>query len=152
MKYIVQAALIFLSVISLSTMTVDACTCSAPSPRHAFRGAAVVFIGEVLETGLNSDKEPHEKGYVSQIKFKIEKLWKGSYESEISVLSDYWLGACPGFNFEVGKKYLVYAYRKKNVLITHSTCAPSLPIAKASENIRNLNRFWFRFSARAIPY
>ena len=84
MKYVVQAILIF-SVISSGTVTVDACTCSAPSPRQAFRDAAVVFIGQVLETGLNPDNEFREKGYVSQIKFKIEKSWKGSDRSEIIV-------------------------------------------------------------------
>src|SRR5690349_3409153 len=98
MKYIVQAILIF-SVISSSTTTGDACTCSAPSPRRSFRDAAVVFIGHVLETGLNPDMEFRERGYVSQIKFKIERSWKGPDQPEITVLSDYWLGACPGFNF-----------------------------------------------------
>ena len=151
MKHVVQAILIF-SVVSSGTVTVDACTCIAPSARHAFRDAAVVFVGQVLETGPNPANEFREKGYVSQIKFKIEKTWKGTHRSEITVFSDYWLGACPGFNFAAGEKYLVYAYREKNILITWSECAPSLPVAKASENIKNLRRFWYRFFARANPF
>ena len=150
MKYVVHAFLIF-SVLSLDTVTVDACTCSAASPRRAFRDAAVVFIGQVLDAG-RPDNEFREKGYDSQIKFKIEESWKGSDRSEIIVFSDYWLGACPGFNFEPGEKYLVYAYREKDILITSSECAPSLPEAKASENIKNLRRLWYRFFARANPF
>jgi len=151
MKHLVKAVLI-LCVLSSDTMTVDACTCSAPGPRHAFRDAAVVFIGQVLETGLNPYGKLYEKGYVSKIKFRIEKTWKGSHQSEITLLSDYWLGTCVGFNFEVGKKYLVYASRKQNLLFTYSECAPSLPLANASTNIEKLNRFWFRFFARANPF
>jgi hypothetical protein len=99
----------------------------------------------VLETGLNPYGELYEKGYVSKIKFRIEKTWKGSHQSEITLLSDYWLGTCVGFNFEVGKKYLVYASRKQNLLFTYSECAPSLPLANASTNIEKLNRFWSLF-------
>jgi hypothetical protein len=151
MKCLVKSVLVF-SVLSSGTMTVDACTCSAPSPRHAFRDATVVFVGRVLETGVNPDEELYKKGYVSKIKFGIEKTWKGFNQSEITLLSDYWLGTCVGFNFEVGKKYLVYAFRKQNILFTYSECAPSLPLAKGSESIKDLNRFWFRLFARANPF
>jgi len=65
--------------------------------------------------GLSPHGELYEKGYVSKIKFRIEKTWKGSHQSEITLLSDYWLGTCVGFNFEVGKKYLVYAFQKQNI-------------------------------------
>ena len=151
MKYLVEAVLIFF-VVSSGTITIDACTCSAPTPGQAFRDAAAVFIGQVLETGLSPHGELYEKGYVSKIKFRIEKTWKGSHQSEITLLSDYWLGTCVGFNFEVGKKYLVYAFQKQNILFTYSECAPSLPLARASKNVEKLNRFWFRFFARANPF
>jgi hypothetical protein len=72
MKYLVEAVLIFF-VVSSGTITIDACTCSAPTPGQAFRDAAAVFIGQVLETGLSPYGELYEKGYVSKIKFRIEK-------------------------------------------------------------------------------
>lgn len=150
MKSLIQAVLIF--CVWLSGTDVNACTCSAPGTRHAFRESAFVFIGQVLETGLNPDEKLCRLGYISKITFKIEKRWKGSFESEVTLLSDYWVGTCPGFNFEVRKKYLVYAYREHNQLLTHTECAPSLPLAKASEEIERLNRFWFRFFARANPF
>ncbi len=97
MRNVILAAVI-LSFIFLRASNIYACTCSAQTPRHAFRDAAAVFIGQVIENVSNRDVEARKEGYVSEIRFKVEKSWKGA-KSEIVVWSDYFVGQYVGFNF-----------------------------------------------------
>src|SRR3954469_23277683 len=111
MRRIITAAF-FLAIFGLSTLTASACWCFVPDVHKSFDKATDVFVGIVTEI-----KPPHstsEKSSLSErlftIKFKIEKSWKGSVSTEISVLADQgWLGCFSYHTVYVGEKYLVYA-------------------------------------------
>ncbi|MFN2481418.1 MAG: hypothetical protein ABR554_08115 [Pyrinomonadaceae bacterium] len=82
-----------------------ACLCLARSVSQKKKDAAAVFMGTVVE----NEKEINDSGISYRIKFTVERSWKNAEVSEIIV---YTRGGCLAW-FEVGKKYLVYAYAKK---------------------------------------
>lgn len=77
----------------------------------AFTNSVAVFSAEVLEI----NEKPNV--YNVSVKFKVNKSWKGIKTKEIVLTTGRGGGDC-GYRFEVGKKYLVYAYGKTNELGT----------------------------------
>ncbi len=132
---------------------VYACSCEPPNQRKAFRKARAIFIGEVLEIKESKNQKIADflgLATVYDIKFKVEKSWKGVKKSEISVVSDNGKLVCYGFDFHLGKKYLVYANKDDLVVISH--CMRTVSLATTSEDIPNLNNFFFRLAARILPF
>jgi Tissue inhibitor of metalloproteinase len=95
-----------------------ACSCVfSPEPlkkqvQGAFSSAAVVFSGEVVEI-----KDSPTNKYDVLVKLKVANVWKGEATREITINTAKDSAMC-GYNFEVGKKYLVYAYGLKDNLST----------------------------------
>jgi len=73
------------------------------------RHAKVVFVGEVLEIA-NTPKQELEAGATQYaVRFRVDRYWKGVKASELIVHTD--MTGC-GPHFEIGQKYLVYAFGK----------------------------------------
>lgn len=78
-----------------------------------FEKAAAIFTGEVIELEGN------------KVKFKVEKIWKGEVVDEIVIVirlkkddGRYVRTSCD-YYYELGEKYLVYAYGTAEELTTY---------------------------------
>lgn len=114
---------LFLAIISLCFFTfcaaeAFACSCilDEETPveiqiEKAHEGAAAVFSGEVVEI----TKEPDT--FSVKVKLKVKKSWKSKLSDEVIITTAINDGLC-GYDFEVGEKYLIYAYGEKESLRT----------------------------------
>jgi hypothetical protein len=134
--------LLFVAGIMLAGYTsTSACVCDLPLKRISLKKAVAkakseasfVFSGEVVE--LDD----------SIVKFKVERLWKGTATGEIILINtgagktennDRIISSC-AYNFRVGEKYLVYAYGFIGKLSTHK-CTRTGVLAGVVEDVRML--------------
>ena len=95
--------------------------------KKAYEGAAAVFSGEVVEI----TKEPGD--FNVKVKIKLEKSWKNKLSDEVIIRTGINDGLC-GYEFEIGKKYLVYAYGEKDNLRT-DICRRTASLSKNGDVI-----------------
>ncbi len=135
-------------MLTFSVANARACSCADPSQREKFRKADYVFLGEAIEIG-GSDVED----FVYAVKFKIEKQWKGSRlpEPVINFTFDS-PGSCGDLKLAKGERFLIYAYREKQNLVSYTDCGPNMNARYAAASIKKLQSFWFRLSARISPF
>ncbi len=119
-----------------------ACSCAAtPSPRQALKEAKAVFVGEVVSKEVFEVKDEYGVQPVVRVKFIVSRVWKGVEGTEVIVNTSGYNPAC-GFNFEKGKKYLVYAYPdrwKLNVFETN-ICNRTKELRSAARDLRVIGR------------
>jgi hypothetical protein len=142
-------------IVIISPLDAYSTVCGCTSQYNAFRKSHAVFVGQFIEYGDTSQN----KGGPHPIKFKVEKMWKGKIQPAI-IIYTYHLGDPKMMDvFELGHKYLVYAYGKK--LLAGINCGPSEEIItdvtsayykEQVERLRNLDRFWFRLFSRLWPF
>ena len=127
-KYVALALLVFLWTNAANAVV--GCDCEGNKTEISealYNDMDAIFTGTVVSSG-NRGKS---KGY----KFKVNKLWKGSKASTITVFSS---GEC-GYAFVTGNTYLVVAKRYEKVLET-SICLPNLGYNDAKQEIQDLNQ------------
>jgi len=113
---------LFVSFANFTDQRAMACDCPRPgSPREELQRVDAVFSGEVRS--VNRER----------IEFKVEKTWKGPRAKSISI--QYEQSDCT-YVFDVGKKYLVYAYGKG--ILTTSICTRTKDLNKASDDLKEL--------------
>jgi hypothetical protein len=136
----------FITNAVVSSPRLYGCSCASPSPREKFREATAVLIGEIVEVCV-SDGEP--KFFPWSVKFRILKQWKGKKTKETTLRISYDIpGMCGDMPLDTGNRYLIYARSEAGVLVTHSDCGPNLRVEHAADEIRQLNRVWFRIRYR----
>lgn len=112
--------------IAICWASVSACTCVQQPPARAFKWATAVFVGEVIEIT--------EGDYVVEVRFKVERSYKGVKRQQIMVTtSRNSEGEC-GFKFDKGRNYLVYAYGKREMLDT-DMCTRTRALDDAQEDL-----------------
>lgn len=141
-----QLILIFCSAAFalLSSTSAVACWCVGDDPKDTvssavkkeLRRSVLVFSGVALERSG------------SEIRFSVEKVWKGSatnqitFDSQIDSSSnsdtEKFVDSCAQ-QFEVGKKYLVYVYRKNGWLFV-SKCSRTQFLESVSGDIVQLDK------------
>lgn len=139
-KTILALILVFFPV--LFAQRTNACSCAAaPPPRQALREAKAVFIGEVISTEVFDVKNGFGTQQVIQIRFAVNRFWKGIEGSEAIVYTSGHEMSC-GFHFERGKKYLVYAYPDRWELGALETgiCNRTTEIANAARDLRAIGK------------
>jgi hypothetical protein len=106
------------SIITLTASDGFACSCVAmpdiPIERQvkdAFTKSSSVFVGKVIQVNKLND-------YSVTVKFDVEKSWNKTFQKEISISTASDSAMC-GYEFQVGKKYLVYASGENNKLSTN---------------------------------
>jgi hypothetical protein len=140
--------LLFLTLFPGSAPFVYPCSCADFSEREKFHKADYVFLGQVIEMS-----ESHVEDFAYAITFKVEKQWKGSRMTEPIVNFDFDSpGWCGDLNLEKGKHFLIYAYRKKENLVSYTDCGPNLKMEYAAASIKKLNNPMYRFLARVYPF
>jgi hypothetical protein len=119
-----------LGLIILAAHAAYGCECEPPSQPKAYRRAAAVFVGKVIE--VRDSNVPIVKGsdYSVAVKFRVSRYWKGSGEPELTVHTEQSVLSCNQFKFQVGEEYLVYARGKE--LIVFAGCSRSAPLSDAN--------------------
>ena len=149
MKHFVRISCLTAALLC-GTLTVYACSCADPSVRQKFRRADAVFLGEIVG---KADAEPNAYAYVHLVQFKVEKSWKGAARSGLKILFEFDMpGMCGDLPLTVGEKYLIYADRLKEGLVARIDCGPNRVASDVPDEIRKLDGFLFRMSARLYPY
>ncbi|WP_102029070.1 hypothetical protein [Salirhabdus sp. Marseille-P4669] len=116
-----------------------ACSCVPPgAPVEEMKESSAVFLGKVTEIA-NKDRGsltfPPDIEQVA-VQFEVEKSWKGLNQKEVVVYTASNSASC-GFEFEVGREYLVYASEGEGNLQT-SYCTRTAQLEMADEDIAEL--------------
>jgi len=119
MNKIIITTFLFAFFTVLSASSVLACSCVPQGSqsietqvKEAYTNSTAVFVGEVVEVIEKPDV------YITEVKFKDVKSWKNEFKDAVVIKTGRGGGDC-GYEFEVGKKYLVYADGDKNKLRTN---------------------------------
>src|SRR5512145_19756 len=98
----------------------DGCSCvRTPPPAQAFERADAVLMGKVLS--IKDGPTP----YHVTAKIEASKIWKGEKNFSTAILTTKDLGAMCGFYFQVGKTYLIYAYKNQDGWLETNNCTRS---------------------------
>lgn len=112
-------SLLFLGLIfSLTAPAVYPCVCEIMKPGKKLRKAKAVFVGEVVEIGGNDKSE----WATVAVKFKVDGYWKGVREQFVTVVGAPASAGTCGLPVEVGKKYLIYAFKIDEDQLETSFC------------------------------
>jgi len=147
MKHITPALLIF-AFMMLSRSDALACSCGRSSVEDAFLQADAVFMGEVIHVRKNVGSigrwfyqlKLRLKGgafddsvYSMSVTLSVSKHWKGpSVTSVVVQTPDAKVSCICGYDFEVGKSYVVYAYGSP---LHTSICSRTKPSSEAASEI-----------------
>lgn len=137
--------LIVVVALLLGSDAVYACSCGKiGSPMEELKKHRAVFIGEVISIRQpmmkklrNSKGRFYERGPVVEVKFRVEKAWKGVEGETFVVQTNFPDGASCGWDFKERQSYLVYAYGSQ---LTVSYCSRTTPLNSAQEDIKVLDQ------------
>lgn len=134
-KFIFFASLFFI----LHSNDVMACSCVLPKSnslsklvKEAYKKSNVVFTGEVIEVKTKPNT------YFVEVKFKVFDSWKIGLPEEITIITGQGGGDC-GYNFELNRQYLVYAYENSKVLQTNICSRTN--VLNSNKDLLVLNKF-----------
>ncbi len=109
-----------------------ACSCIQPEPPAvAAEKSAAVFAGRV--TDIDPPAVMTSTLDENKITFDVSRTWKGVDRSPVYIYSSGSSASC-GYEFEVGKEYLVYAYENEGRLST-GLCTRTALLADAAEDV-----------------
>ena len=132
MKKYIYISLVSAIFLIASAEKFYACSCefdSEPAKKqiqNSYIGADAVFSGKVVEI---KESPMNSRDFI--IKFKVAKSWKGESSQEITISTAKESAMC-GFNFEIGKIYLVYAFGKSGNFST-TNCTRTANLGKKSD-------------------
>ena len=116
-----------------------ACNCDLPRTGKSFKQVVIearnkskaVFSGTVVAI----DKKPGD--FYVTVRFKVEEFWKGKLSKEATVSTGQGGGDC-GYKFEVGQRYLVYAYGYNDADLGTNICQRTASLIEAAEDLKVL--------------
>ena len=130
-----------LIMLPLTANSAFACQCLERQPPCAdYWQADAVFVGSVTEISPSFDDfESSVRTKNRRVRFSLEKSYRGVDGSE--VVLDNWINSCE-YQFEIGKKYFVYAYRntEENTLGTQG-CSRTTAVSNATEDLAYIQAF-----------
>ncbi|MEH7226750.1 hypothetical protein V7112_23375 [Bacillus sp. JJ1566] len=143
MKYIkglLVLLLLFLIVIGLFPRQASACSCAYPeSVKDELNRKTAVFSGKVIDlVDENKFSYIQSSGDPIEVLFEVNESWKGINTSQV-IISTARSGASCGYEFELNKEYLVYAYGEINQLET-GFCERTALLSVASEDLALLGQ------------
>lgn len=113
-------------------MHARACSCAPPPVRAAIRRSSIIFAGHATRV------EPVPGSFLRAFHFKVRACWKGSVPDSLVVYAEV-PSAC-GYEFELGKDYLVYLRVKPGENLEARACTRTAPFARAEEDRRALGK------------
>ena len=127
-------------VLLLASPAVFACTClpHAGEPiqkvvAKARNESRAVFSGTVVAI----DRKPGDLSVA--VRFEVEKFWKGALKKEVTVFTGIGGGDC-GYVFEVGQRYLVYAYTHNETGLGTNICQRTASLIDAAKDLKALGK------------
>jgi len=141
MKKLVLAMIIIGTVLMLNESEAQACSCDLPLGnltlkelvKKAHKQSRAVFVGKVIEI-LRAPAR-----YMVTVKFRVENSWKGPLAKEITLSTGRGGGDC-GYQFEVGERYLVYAYGSDETTLATNICQRTSVATVVIEEIKLLGK------------
>lgn len=138
-KFLIVVSFLFLLILS-SAENALACFCRPDWTKQSlqqkvvdeYKKATTVFSGKVVEM----THHPKYK-YGVLIKFEINDIWKNNSTETIFIGTNDDTAAC-GYDFKIGKRYLVYAFGEVDDLVTNSCTRTS--VFENNKDIKILNK------------
>jgi hypothetical protein len=138
------------------------CTCLGMSHRKEFHQVDAVFSGRVISVAEDKSflppklfPSPHLQKLVDStkryiVRFELEKRFKGVSGKTLDMYAYQSDLPCAGMIFDVGERWLIYAYRKPEGLTDGGVCSRTRGLDKESREYKEVNSFWFRAKARLL--
>jgi|SRR5581483_2378857 len=128
-----SVAVAFLLLVGFSPQTF-ACSCSASGPPcQAYWRSDAIFAGTPISSSQISIDEEGHKRPMRLFRLRVDEPFRGVTGQEIDIITGFGGGDC-GYEFEKGKKYLVYGYTDPKQHYTYAgLCSRTRPMAEASE-------------------
>src|ERR1700752_2447830 len=125
-------------VVLLAGPIVNACTCGGGgAPCESYGTASAVFAGTVIGERVSKQPKQGDRTEIDWIpravKFSVEQAYSGVTGTEVEVYTGRGGGDC-GYGFQIGQRYLVYAYRHEDRLTT-SICTRTRLFSNATEDL-----------------
>lgn len=113
-----------------------ACSCIPPgSVTEELEKSAAVFRGKVLQKEVQNQNDSTPVA----VQLEVKESWKGTNQANVVVYTALHSAAC-GYEFEVNKEYIIYAYEQNGKW--HVTlCSRTAPVESAAEDIKKLNEY-----------
>lgn len=138
MNKVIFSIILLTFLLASTASNTFACSCFQPENitieqqvKAAYKNSSSVFVGKVVEITEKSD------AHSVVVKFKVEKSWNKKFLNEIVISTANDTAVC-GYEFAVGKKYLVYANGESNNLTTN-ICTRTAPV-ESSKDTAFLNK------------
>ncbi len=111
-----------------------ACSCvMPPPPQEAMASAAAVFEGTVTDVRGPKDDQSGSR----EVDLRIGRRFKGAEADTVTVTTAGSSAAC-GYNFELGRTYLVYAGEEDGGQLATSLCSRTARIEDAGDDLSAL--------------
>lgn len=135
-KFLIITSFLFVMFYAEKTY---ACSCVAPDPNkslqeqvaESYKNSTAVFSAKVLSISENPAK------YIKTVTLRLTKSWKGKLSKSFTITTAMDSAMC-GYEFTVGKIFLIYAYGKPNDLGT-GICSRTA-VSKDNKDIALLNK------------
>ena len=108
---------------------------SSGPPCQALFQSDAVFVGTVKSIGTVTESEPNQAGYERRlVTFSVERAVRGIDGGTVAVRTGQGGGDC-GFNFQEGRRYIVYAYRHPQGWLSAGICSRTRLLSEAAEDL-----------------
>lgn len=168
-SFLVPCGLIVISM-ALFTQSTFACSCLPPPPEiKSVRALAkwranqvsTIFEGTAVDIELKSPLLQASVGSlvsanvdeitpVLRVNFSVSRWYRGAQRSRVQVETGIGGGDC-GFGFEIGKKYLVYAYNDDADRLSTGICTATASLEDSASNLSYLRGEAVLPSTKASP-
>lgn len=152
MKRICSFLLALFSMAAFFMLDAYACDENISSLKERYRKAESIFVGTVesLEAYPKGRNWTLDGFNAYTVRFKTTKTWKGGEDSAREYVVMEASCGCPDMSimFKQEKEYLVFAPEEDLVICN----AVATDTKRAEEEMKKLNRFWFRTWATVFPF
>ena len=123
---------LLLSLAILAAVDAAACVCIDLGPKTSFKGATVVFLGEVVEDSNGV------------IRLRVLERFKGAAGESVEVSTLRETSCSYGGATPPGSRHLIYGWREEGGMLSAGQCSRSAPEARAACDLRYLrSRAWW---------
>jgi hypothetical protein len=133
---VIIASILGCCMLLLYTTPSNACECINRSVSQRKNSSQTVFAGTAIERERQIDSKSN--AMVWRVKLTVERYWKGNEVEEIVIYSG--PDDCASW-FELGKKYLVFAYyEKENARLETDACMGTGSIEMKEDDLKRLGK------------
>jgi len=125
--------MVIVAILGFSGAKAIACSCAPPaSVAESYAKMSAIYNGKVLEV--------KREGFGLAVRTRVEKNWKGlSWQDETVVRTAPHSAAC-GYDFAVGRTYLIYSYINTDGYLSTNICTRTDLLSEAKADIDDLEK------------